>query len=215
MQTRASEKTAHPRTKNRWISCLKLAIALGVLALAASGCASAITAASPPYTKEVEQGTHVEDEVRSYEYDLKSLSPVYSFQLHRTPLCPEKARMQRISRKQPRGFVLALAEMPLYGLGLLDWLYAKSISEESEEVLDTWLEPTDKLMPCGEPELASGEVVILQTPREIDVPQKTVHTDSEGKLELESVLVDHFRFGLVNLFVLSDGDLKYLRSIYI
>lgn len=32
---------------------------------------------------------------------------------------------------------------------------------------------------------------------------------------LRSVLLEYFRFGLVNLFVLSDGDLKYLRSIYI
>jgi hypothetical protein len=163
----------------------------------------------------VEEGTEVTEEIRSYEYELKNLSPVYSYQLHRTPLCAEKVRMQRISRKQPRGFVLALAEMPLYGVGLLDWLYAKSISEESEEVLDTWLEPTNKRIPCGETEPAPGQTVIVHTPRGIEEPQKTVHTDPEGKLELRSLLRDHFGFGLVNLFVLCDEDLKYLRSIYI
>lgn len=192
-----------------------MVIALGALAFAASGCASTITAVAPPYTKEVEKNTSLGNETRSYEYELISLPPIHSFQLRRIPLCAEKRRMQRISRKQPRGFILAMAEMPLYGLGLLDWLYAKSISKESEEVLDTWLEPTNKLMPCGEAEPAPGEVVILQTPRGIEEPQKKMHTAPKGKLELKSVLRDHFGFGLVNLFVLSDGDLKYLRSIYI
>ncbi len=198
-----------------WMCGTAKALALLLLAIVVSGCASAITTVSPPYTKEVEEDTHVVEEVSGYDYDLQRLPPGYSYQLHRVPLCAEKASMKKISRKQPRGFVFALAEMPLYGLGLLDWMYAVRIAEASEEVLDTWQEPTNKLFPCGDREPAPGQTVVLQTPRQVQEPRVLVETEEKGELRLSSVLSEHFQFGLVNVFVLCDGDLKYLRSIYI
>jgi hypothetical protein len=215
MQKNSSKAVLHGSNRKGWVSCLARTILLFVLAFAASGCASALTTVSRPYTKDVRESTRIGEEISSYKYVLRSLPPMHTYQLHRNPLCAEMARMKKISRKQPRGFILALAEMPLYGLGLLDWLYAKSISRTSEKVLDTWQEPTSKLFPCGPKEPAPHEVVVLQTPRRTAEPQMTVKTDEQGKLRLRSVLRDRFRFGLINMFVLCEGDLKYVRSFYL
>lgn len=215
MQVDSLKATLPARQAREGMSRLILALALAVLACAASGCASGLTSISRPYTKDLEEGRQVGEKPQSYRYELRKLPPLHAYQLFRTPLCPELQEMKRISRKQPRGFVLALAEMPLYGLGLLDWLYAKSISERSEQVLDTWLEPTSRLVPCGEEEAAPRQTVVLQSPRGIKEPRITVRTDEEGKLQLRSLFEEHFRFGLINIFVFCDGDLKYLRSLYL
>ncbi|MFP4392884.1 MAG: hypothetical protein ACLFOA_08240 [Desulfohalobiaceae bacterium] len=186
-------------------------LGLPLLLLLTQGCASTYTAVAPSHTHQEKKDTSLGDP-EDYTYKLQEQTNKYSYKVYKSPLCPELVHIQEITKKRPRGFLFAVAEMPLYGLGLVDWVLAHAIAQESEQTNKTWKEPTGRVIQCGAKQPAPRQKILLQLPRREE--QLVQRTDKEGLLHLHSCLQNYSGEGQVNLFVIFGEDIKYLSTIY-
>jgi hypothetical protein len=194
------------------VNCCRLTLVLAglVILFGLSGCASVITSSYPAQEK-VERGEVSVGPVVGYDYDLKHLAG-NRFELTRTPLCQELVEKKKISMKQPRGVYAAVAEVPFFGLGLVDWVWADAIAQGSRRVELLGKEPTDKEVVCGDQAVAPNEKLRLQFP--LQGQFETLAVDADGRVDLTPALKKHPNFSSVNVFVQTDSGLKYLTTLY-
>jgi len=181
-----------------WLSSLLLAM----------GCASALTM-SAPRVEEVHYGEKGVGERINAVYMLEEDEGVYT--LTRQSYCKETVEEIQISRKRPRGFILALCELPLYGLGAVDYLMAKIYANASEEELGRLPADSGEVIPCGEVEKAAHEKVILQFPDSERL--QTLLTDSDAVLQLGECLKETCRELQINVFVKKENSILYISTI--
>ncbi|BCS98438.1 hypothetical protein DSLASN_40700 [Desulfoluna limicola] len=176
--------------------------------LFAMGCASALTM-SAPRVEEVTYGETGVGERINVVYMLEEEEGMYT--LSRQPYCKETVEEIQLSRKRTRGFIVALCELPLYGLGILDYIVAKIYANASEEELGRLPVASGGVVPCGDVEQAPGEKVLLQFPDSERV--KELLTDDKASLHLEELLNEKSRDLQINVFVKNEGNILYIKTI--
>lgn len=172
------------------------------------GCASGLTVVAPR-VEEVGYGEKGVGERINVVYMLEENGGVYT--LTRQPYCKETVEEIRTSRKRPRGFILALFEIPLYGLGVVDYLMAKIYASTSGEELGRVTVNSGAITPCGGVEKAAGEEVLLQFPDSQKVQHLT--TDPSAILHLEEILNTKSRDLQINVFVKNENNILYIRTL--
>ena len=176
--------------------------------LFAMGCASALTMMTPR-VEEVSYGDKGVGERINVVYMLEEDKGVYT--LTRQPYCKETEEEIQISRKRPRGFIIAICELPLYGLGILDYMVAKIYANGSEKELGRVTVDSGEITPCGDVEKAPGEEVLLQFPDSERVKQ--LLTDDKASLQLEELLKEKIQDLQINVFVKTEGNILYIKTI--
>lgn len=174
----------------------------------AMGCASALTMAAPR-VEEVNYGEKGVGQRINVVYMLQEDEGIYT--LTRQPYCKETVEEIQVSRKRPRGFILALCELPLYGLGAVDYLVAKIYAGASEEELGRLIADSGEVIPCGEVEKAAGEQVLLQFPDAKRVER--LLTDDNATLQLEALLKEKGQDLQINVFVKKENDILYIKTL--
>ncbi len=74
----------------------------------------------PPYTFEKKGDTKLGGVV-SFDFSLEPLGG-YTYRVMETPICSIEQRIILVKKKQTRGALVALVELPIFGLGLADWV---------------------------------------------------------------------------------------------
>lgn len=107
--------------------------------------------------------------------------------LTRSPSCPESARTSRVAKKSSEwALPIACAELPLFGLGLVDMATMYGIAEDSkvEYLLGNY--DTELSIPCGKSEAASGETMVIEN--DTRGIYHEVMTDDSGIIDLVPIL---------------------------
>ena len=177
------------------------------LLVSLAGCSTVITLASPPEFFEEPGPRQLGAPVGA---DRELVVSEAGYHVFRTPHCPVEERVRKVRRKRQRGILLAVLEVPLYGLGVADWILAYTIAETSRE--EKWLPPcpTGDVVPCGERVPAAGERVVLQFSDTGD--QVVTRTDMEGGFDPESVLGRSDGTRHVNVYARDGTGFHYLDS---
>ena len=131
------------------------------LFLLTTGCASSLTASSPPRTTIVEGEKRVGDNA-GLRFDVRQEPPAGQLILTQTPMCREMTSREKVSRKQLHGVLPAVIEIGFFGLGILDLVVANAIIENSETRLPLDDVPTGNQFPCAPTQPAAHRQVILQ-----------------------------------------------------
>ncbi|VFQ43513.1 hypothetical protein [Desulfoluna butyratoxydans] len=181
-----------------WLSSLLLAM----------GCASALTM-SAPRVEETRTGDKGVGQRINAVYMLEEDEGIYT--LTRQPYCKETIEEIQISRKRPRGFIIALCELPLYGLGAVDYLMAKIYANASEEELGRLMADSGDVIPCGDVEKAPGEKVLLQFPDSGRL--KNLLTDDNAVIQLDECFKKSCRDLQIHVFVKKENDILYISTI--
>ena len=176
-----------------------------------TGCASILTATFPP-TSKVKEGQVITGEPDGYSYEVEKLKG-NTFQLDKTPFCPELIERYKVEQKQLRGVWLAWTYIPALGLGYFDWIYADGIASASRHVTKTEEVPTGVRRKCGPKAVAANEEVFVQVPslREF----KSLQTNGRGKLDLAPITEQYQNFISLNLFVTRQDRLQYVSTLYV
>lgn len=160
-----------------------LLISILAMAMVTSGCATTLTTLSPRTTKVVNAEKRV-GALHEFQYRYDFING--AIELEKTPMCGELAKADRISEKRIIGYGPALLEMPFFGLGLLDILSARAISESSREVTPLAEYETGKLLACGKPQPAADEALIIENPA--DKKYWAARTDQNGRIDLKRII---------------------------
>ncbi|WP_300667461.1 hypothetical protein [Desulfoluna sp.] len=189
---------------------LKKIISLICLAglLFAMGCASGLTMVAPR-VEEITEGEKGMGDRINVVYMLEEEKGIYT--LTRQPYCKETVEKIQVSRKRPRGFIIALCELPLYGLGAVDYLVAKIYANASEEEMGRLIGNSGKIIPCGEVEPAAHEEILLQFPDSERI--KRLLTDNKATLQLEELLKEKGQDLQINVFVKKENNILYIKTI--
>lgn len=157
--------------------------AIILLAVSCSGCASVLTQMGP-LKSELKDGDTSTGEFDRYEYSAEAEKDV--IYLEKTPMCEEKREKIRVMKKMPRGLLIMLLEIPVYGLGLIDMMYTYSIIEHSRKEVALAEYETGNLVECGKKEPAEGETLFIKNFGG-DINEKAV-TDENGAVDLQEVM---------------------------
>jgi hypothetical protein len=176
--------------------------------LCAMGCASGLTMMAPR-VEEMTYGYKGVGERITVVYMLQEKKGVYT--LTRQPYCKETVEEIQISRKRPRGFILALCELPLYGLGAVDYLVAKIYANASDEELGRITANSGEILPCGEVEQAPNEEILLQFADSKRIQR--LLTDNQATLQLEELLKEKSRDLQIHVFVKKENNILYIKTI--
>lgn len=176
--------------------------------LFAMGCASGLTMMAPR-VEDVSYGDKGVGDRINVVYMLEEDEGIYT--LTRQPYCKETVEEIQTSRKRTRGFIVALCELPLYGLGVVDYMVAKVYANASEEELGRFTVDSGEITPCGDVEKAAGEEVLLQFPDSERVKQ--LLTDDNAVVHLEKLLKEKTRDLQVNVFVKKENNILYIKTI--
>jgi hypothetical protein len=148
----------------------------------------------------LEDGEKSVGEFAKYKYSGGITSNV--IYLEKTPQCFEIAEKVRVSQKQVLGRSFAIAELLFFGLGLVDMANAEAVSEVSRNVTPLAKYNTGKFVTCGKKEPAANEMLVIED------KQRTFHkqaaTDTNGNLDLASVLYDEDRVLNLSIRLASD-----------
>ena len=191
------------RTTARFLGMLLLLLGL-------SGCASMITSTYPAQER-VEEGQVTVGPIVGHDFELQHVDG-NRFKLFKTPLCRELVEKKRITKKQTRGVYAAMAEVPFFGLGLVDWVWADALSENSQETRVLGREPTGRSVVCGDRVVAAHERLVLQFP--VQGSFEGLQVDGQGHVDLSPALHRHPHFSSVNVFVNVHPGLKYLTTLF-
>lgn len=156
---------------------------LSVLCCITMSCASILTHMSPLESELVTETSFKPSSGVHYSSDL-GINIIY---LTRAPCCPTYAKTYRIAKKRSEVAIpVALGELALFGFGLIDMIAMHAIAEDSkvEYLLGDY--DTGVSMPCGKPEIASGETMIIEN--ELHCIYHEVITDDSGKIDLDPIL---------------------------
>ena len=176
--------------------------------LFAMGCASALTM-SAPRVEEVHNGEKGVGKRINAVYMLEEDEGIYT--LTRQPYCKETVEEIQISRKRPRGFIIALCELPLYGLGAVDYLMAKIYANASEEEIGRMMADSGDVIPCGDIEKAAHEKVLLQFPDSERL--QSLLTDDNAVIQLGECFEKSCRDLQIHVFVKKENNILYISTI--
>lgn len=188
------------------INLIKLVAVFLLLPL--TGCATIMTAAAPP-EMEVEPGEKVAGSPAGFHYKMEREGN--EFDLQRTPLCREIAENKEVYKKRVRGVIFAVCEIPIFGLGLVDWAVAGAIANSSETTWKITREKTGKVIVCGRDEPAAGKKIILQLSDASLLPP--VITDDKGGFNLDKSIKSARGYDYINMFLKYDDRIDYLSTI--
>jgi|GEM_PF-1462171 len=158
-------------------------VCITLLVFGISGCSSVLTYLGPVKT-EIVDGESYKGDIVEYDYNLTAENDRLHFT--KSPLCKKIVQKVAVSKKEQRGYSLALLEMPLFGLGLFDMLRAHAIVEDSRRV-----EPLEKkfdgeLVFCHGSQPASNETFIIKDEaRSFEI---SARTDNEGIIDLKTLI---------------------------
>lgn len=195
----------------RTISTIAALLVLLSATVFSSGCASILTASFPPQS-EVKKGKVTTGEPDGYDYQVKKEGD-RSFQLDKTPMCPELIEEYKVEKKQLRGVWLAWIYMPALGLGYFDWMYADAIANASKQSTKIGEVPTGVRRKCGSTMAAANERVFVQIPSLTEF--KALKTNEKGKLDMTAVTQQYRNFISLNLFVPKQDRLQYVSTLYV
>lgn len=148
------------------------------------GCSSTLTYLGPMKSKLV-TGDRSAGPFERYVYKYY-VSDNDTLRVVKTQMCREMAQKLRVAKKQRRGFYLAVLEMPIFGLGLIDGLQSYAIVEDSKKVEPLAKFDTGNTVACGGPVPAADEAFAVQDPvRNIRL---IIETDDSGRLFLDRIL---------------------------
>lgn len=148
-----------------------------------SGCSSFLTY-SAPLKSELVDGERKTGNLVRYEYTCSAVSnKIY---IEKQPLCSESVMKMRHAKKELRCFTCSVVELALFGLGLIDMIWAGSIVKESEKIESLAEYDTGKLIACGEKQVAADEPIILENVA--DGIQISTKTDASGMIDVENHL---------------------------
>lgn len=148
-----------------------------------TNCGSVVTYMSPLRSRLVTETSVQSDPGFHYACELRGNS-IY---LSKTPYCPEIAKTYRHAKKQSEiALPIAVGELVLYGLGLVDMATMYGISEDSkkEELLGNY--GTGLSNPCGKAEMASRETMVIRNDSKSIYHE--VMTDDSGSIDLVPAL---------------------------
>lgn len=154
-----------------------------VIAVSCSGCAAVVTHMGP-LKSELKDGEAETGEFDHYSYSYTAEdNMVY---LEKTPMCEQVREKIRVMKKKRRGLYFILAEIPLYGLGLVDMIYTYSISEHSRKEVPLAKYGTGTFAECGRKRPASGETLLIRNYRE--GIKERAETGEDGSVDLDEML---------------------------
>ena len=172
------------------------------------GCATGLTMMAPR-VEDVEYGEKGAGEEINVVYSLNEDEGAYT--LTRQPHCKETVEEINVSRKRPRGFIIALCEIPLYGLGIVDYLVAKVYANSSREELGRTTVDSGEILSCGGEALAANKTVVLQCPDTNRIEH--LLTDDSARIPIETWIHEEHQDHQINLFVKEKGDFLYISTI--
>ncbi len=170
-----------------------------LLSVSISGCSTVLTKMGPLIYK-LEDGEKSVGEFSKYKFSGGIQSNV--IYLEKTPLCTEISEKVRVSQKQVRGRAFSIAELLLFGLGLIDAANAQAVVEVSRTVTPLAKYETGKFVVCGEKEPAANEMLVIQDKQRTF--QKQAVTDAKGNLNLDQILADENRVLNLSIRLASD-----------
>lgn len=148
------------------------------------GCSSTLTYFGPLKSKLV-TGKRSTGPFDHYAYKYY-VSDNDTLRVVKTSMCREMAEKLRVAKLQRRGFYLAVLEMPIFGLGLIDGLQSYALVKNSKKVEPLAKFDTGHTVACGGPVPAADEAFAVQDPvRNIRL---ILNTDDAGRLFLGRVL---------------------------
>lgn len=153
------------------------------LIIGISGCSSVLTYLAPVETKMVD-GEVFKGKTVNFDYDYTTRNDRLSFT--KTKMCEKIVQKMAVSQKQRRGISLALLELPLFGLGLLDMLRSYAIVEESRKVKPVAKYTTGELVACDGKTVAANEIFIIRD--NVRALNFTAKSDANGVVDLKTVL---------------------------
>lgn len=175
-----------------------------------SSCATVITSSMPPYKFEKKGETKL-GPVTTYDFDVEYLGGS-KLKIYETPICMILQKSILVEKKQTRGAITALVELPIFGLGLADFVLADVIAENSKKEIDKGFIPSGKFKICGQKSPLKSAKIVIQFPISMSVVD--TYTDSSGILHLEE-FIKAYHDNILNLFVKKDDSIYYLTTIYI
>ncbi|GAB6888400.1 hypothetical protein JCM13304A_18990 [Desulfothermus okinawensis JCM 13304] len=162
----------------------------------------------PPYTFEKKGDTKLGGVV-SFDFSLEPLGG-YTYRVMETPICSIEQRIILVKKKQTRGALVALVELPIFGLGLADWVIADTVAQNSKEEIDKGYVPSGRFKRCGRPSPLRSGKIIVQIPLTSTVMEMS--TDVYGILDLKKIISSHPN-SEVNIFVKKKDRVYYLTSL--
>lgn len=183
-------------------------IAFLAVTLWSSGCATILTHTYPPVT-ETRQGESIQGDQAGHNYVVSREQD--TMVLMSQPLCREKIQMTEIKRKQLRGVIGAIIEIPLFGLGILDLVTAGVYSKATR--VETPIDPIPGPMvsPCGDFGPAPGIAVVVQYPDSLS--SKVLQTGKKGQIAIADIKPEDKTETRLTLFIRDDKGLHYVKSL--
>ncbi len=179
-----------------------------LLPLLNASCATVLTTSFPPEDS-FDTGVVSVGERISSQYHLEKNETNYT--LFKTPLCKEETEKVQVTKKRLRGIIPAICEIPLYGLGIADWIVADLYSRGTETRKAVGKQATGNIVTCGDNTIASNTDLILQ----FSDSDMVVHakTNGDGHINLESALDKGGFNRQVNIFVRLPATTYYVTTI--
>ncbi len=174
-----------------------------------SGCSSFLTY-SAPLKSELVDGERKTGNLVRYEYTCSAVSnKIY---IEKQPLCSESVMKMRHAKKELRCFTCSVVELALFGLGLIDMIWAGSIVKDSEKIELLAEYDTGKLIACGEKQVAADEPVILENAA--DGIQIDTKTDASGVIDVENHLQHSTRSMALEVHLEADESVAF-KYVYV
>jgi hypothetical protein len=172
-----------------------------------NGCATILTTSFPPQDT-FEKGEISMGEQINFNYAFTKNKN--TFTLYKTPLCKEQIETIKVTQKRLRGIIPAIFEIPLYGLGIADWVTADLYSRQTRTTEKTGFENTGKIKKCGEPTVVPYADLILQFTDSGSV--KHAQTDMNAQFDMNSLLPASAKTQ-INIFVNDNKRISYITTI--
>ena len=174
-----------------------------------NACATILTVASSPLEKVVlDEGRDIGKRV-STNYHLLEGSTICT--LMQQPYCMETAEEILISKKRVHGVIPAIIEIPLYGLGLVDFVTAYGYANHSKKEEKRGVVETGSIIECGPFRPAVNTELVIQSSETGML--KSAKTDSSGVIEVKKLFAGFLENSQINIFVREDNGFAYITTL--
>lgn len=175
-----------------------------------SSCATITTLSMPSVESEAKGDTKI-GPITTYDFHVEHVGGLI-LKIYETPICSIVQKHYIIKKKQTRGALPALVELPIFGLGLADFVIADILAQNTKKEMDMGYVPTGEFTVCGEKIPLKNAKILIQLP--VTLMVETAFTDGSGNLNLAKIL-DTYNEKAINLFVVKKDKIYYLTTIYI
>lgn len=172
-----------------------------------SGCATVLTVAYPPL-EETRQGETKPGGQVAFHYVMSEEKE--SLLLQKQPLCSQEIKIVKVKRKQLHGVIPAMVEIPFFGLGIADLVFAGVFARATVEESDGGYVKGSDMMICGDLVFAPNEDLVIQFPTSTDV--KHMKTDEKGMIPLKSLEILPKGETSFNVYVKEEKGVSYVKT---